>query len=159
MMRVSTWLVASALILLPHAVPARERAAPHIILFYSGRPSRRIVMRTWRENLELMQAMTATAPRDTAELRRLSYVNVALYWGSPWNAIADTISAERLDPSHASQRGRVYFVADASHAIVVLRGGDAHFLRELPREHWYDMGSAGIAMLTRHGVRGLRSVR
>jgi hypothetical protein len=159
MMRLSAWLLASAFTLLPHSVPARERAAPHIILFYSDSSAHRIVMRIWRENLELMQTMTPSVPRNTAELRGLSYVNVALYWGSPWNAIADTIAAERLNPSHASQRGRLYFTADASRAIIVLRGGDADLLREFTRERWYDVESAGMAMLTRRGVRSLRPAR
>ena len=51
------------------------------------------------------------------------------------------------------------FTAEASRAIIVLRGGDGDFLRTFPREQWFDLGSAGMVLLTRHGVRSLRAAQ
>ena len=99
-------LAALAMLLaLPLAAPARA-AAPRFLLVYGTALARPVVLADWQENLDFMLATTEPAAVTSEELARRPYLDLALFWGQPWNDYATRGSrSSRCGPSRPTSTG------------------------------------------------------
>lgn len=115
------------------------RAAPEVIILHGGPLTTPVTFANWWENLELLGAMDdgSHLSRDAAE--RLPALEVALFWGSGWGALAkDSAGAARLmgrldEASH----GRIHFTNNRHGGV---------FIHGMPAADDPDLRSAGTAV-------------
>lgn len=131
------------------SAPARNEAAPRIIMLYAGMlGERQVFMTNWHENLRLMASVTGVVHRDAEELDRMPMIRAALFWGHQWDAYAsDPAKLDSLSPDLAGQHALIYPAREGREALVMFTSawsGKPGYIRRVD--------SDGVRLLEGYGI-------
>ncbi|MGI8551544.1 MAG: hypothetical protein ACR2PL_12295 [Dehalococcoidia bacterium] len=116
-------------------------AAPRLLMVYGAPLPAPIILDDWRENLDVMLAMTEPSSITPVQLSGRPSLELALFWGEGWD---QELKQGPLRPEQATQRGRYFPAVGDADPVVILGFPSPPLIRLLK--------PVGAEILARHGV-------
>ena len=123
-------------------------AAPRVMLVYGPPLAKPAILHNWAENMQLMFAVGEDATATAGELKRRTFLSVALFWGMPWvQYVQHGKPLAALRPEQANQCARFYPTYGHGRPLWVFASIPGPYTSLIRR-----VSPTGIAILARHGV-------